>query len=272
MIRKVKSSSLIIVGILVSLLSIFPLFWMAIAGFKPETEVLAFPFKFFPTTWDFSNYTTLLNTPEFLRAIVWTLLGAVIFTTLVIFVNSMAAYVFARLDFPFKNTLFIYVIMTMFIPSMAILLPSFIVVAKLKMLNTLAVLVLPGVAGAVNVFLMRQFYLNIPTELEEAALIDGASRFKIYLHIFLPLSVPVFVLVGIGAFLGYWNSLIWPIMTISDPKFYQIMQYLAFFRSEQSTQWAMIMAGSTLAAVPTIILFLIFQKYLIEGIKLSGIK
>jgi multiple sugar transport system permease protein len=184
----------------------------------------------------------------------------------------MAAYVFARLDFPFKNTLFVYVIITMFIPGMAILIPSYIVVAKLHMLNTLAVLIVPGIASAVNMFLMRQFYLNIPAELEEAALIDGASRFKIYWHIFVPLSLPVFVLVGISSFLGYWNSLIWPIMTISDENLYQIMQLLAFFRSNESNQWAMIMAGSTIAALPTIIIFLIFQKHLVEGMKLSGLK
>ncbi|MFT4414832.1 carbohydrate ABC transporter permease [Fredinandcohnia humi] len=270
--KKIKKSLLIILGLLVALLSIFPLFWMALAGFKPENEVLGIPFRFFPTTWDFSNYATLIQDIEFLRSMGITFLGAVIFTILVIFVNSMGAYVFARLHFPLKNFLFIYVIMTMFIPSMAILIPSYIVVAKLKMLNTLAVLVLPGVASAMNMFLMRQFYLNIPTELEEAALIDGASRFKIYRHIFLPLSVPVFVLVGIGSFLGFWNALIWPIMTISNEKMYQIMQYLAYFRSAQATEWAMIMAGSTIAAIPTIILFAIFQKYLIEGIKLSGIK
>lgn len=270
--RKVSKVLLTVGGLLVALISIFPLFWMALAGFKPENEVLGIPFRFFPSTWDFSNYATLLQDSEFLRSIGVTFIGAVIFTVLVLIVNSMGAYVFARLNFPFKNFLFIYVIMTMFIPSMAILIPSYIVVAKLKMLNTLAVLVLPGLASAVNMFLMRQFYLNIPTELEEAALIDGASRFKIYTKIFVPLSVPVFVLVGIGAFLGFWNSLIWPIMTISDEKLYQIMQFLAYFRSAQATEWAMIMAGSTLAAIPTIILFGIFQKYLIEGIKLSGIK
>ncbi|MBW8351757.1 carbohydrate ABC transporter permease [Bacillus sp. IITD106] len=245
---------------------------MAIAGFKAETEVLGYPFKFFPSEWIFTNYSELFGNSEFIRSMIVTFIGAVMFTVLVLWVNSMAAYVFARLNFPFKNALFVYVILTMFIPSMAILIPSYIVVAKLKMLNTMAVLVLPGIASAVNTFLMRQFYLNIPTELEEAALIDGASRFKIYWTIFVPLSKAVFVLVGVSAFLGFWNSLIWPIMTISDKKLYQIMQFLAFFRSAQNTEWAMIMAGSTVAAIPTIVIFLIFQKHLIDGIKLSGIK
>lgn len=267
-----KRISINLIGIIVVLLSLFPLVWMAISGFKSKEEVLAYPFKFLPTEWQFSNYLHLFDTNVFIRSMGITFLGAVIFAFLVIFINSMAAYVFARLDFPFKNFWWVYVILTMFIPGMAILIPSYIVVAKLHMLNTLAVLILPGVAGAGSVFFIRQFYLGIPTELEEAAMIDGASRFKIYLHIFLPLSLPPFVIVGIGAFLGYWNSFIWPIMTISDERLYQIMQLLAYFRSTQNTEWAMIMAGSTLAAIPTIILMLIFQRYIIQGIKIAGLK
>jgi multiple sugar transport system permease protein len=270
--KKVKKISINFIGLIVVLVSLFPLVWMAIAGFKSKEEVLAYPFKFFPSKWDFSNYTQLFDTNVFLRSMGITFLGAIIFAVLVIFVNSMAAYVFARLDFPFKKFWWVYVILTMFIPSMAILIPSYIVVAKLHMLNTLAVLILPGVAASGHIFFIRQFYLGIPTELEEAAMIDGASRFKIYLHIFLPLSLPPFVIVGIGAFLGYWNAFIWPIMTISDERLYQIMQLLAYFRSTQNTEWAMIMAGSTLAAIPTIILLLIFQRYIIQGIKIAGLK
>lgn len=268
----VKKYTLRIIGMIIALLSIFPLIWMAIAGFKRERDVLAYPFKFFPEEWVFTNYSSLFETSEFIRSIGITLVVAILATALIIMINSMAAYVFARIDFPTKNFWWVYVIMTLFIPSMAILIPSYIVVAKLKMLNTLAVLIIPGVASAMNVFLIRQFYLNIPSELEDAAFMDGASRFKIYWYIFLPLSVPVFVLVGITSFLGYWNSFIWPIMTISDEKLYQIMQLLAYFRSDQSDDMAMIMAGSTLAALPVIILFFVFQRHLVEGIQISGIK
>ncbi|WP_099159500.1 carbohydrate ABC transporter permease [Virgibacillus ndiopensis] len=270
--EKLNIYGLKLIGFLVAILSIFPLIWMAMAGFKKESEVLSYPFKFFPSEWILTNYIELLQNPAFMRSIGLTLFVAVVATTLIIFINSMAAYVFARLEFPTKNFWWLYVIMTLFIPSMAILIPSYIVVAKLHMLNTIYVLIIPGIASAMNVFLIRQFYLNIPTELEDAAFIDGANRFKIYWYIFLPLSVPVFVLVGITAFLGYWNSLIWPIMTISDERLYQIMQLLAYFRSDQGNDWAMIMAGSTIAAIPVIVLFLIFQRHLIEGIKISGIK
>jgi multiple sugar transport system permease protein len=140
------------------------------------------------------------------------------------------------------------------------------------MLDTLGVLVLPGVASAGHMFFIRQFYLNIPQALEEAALIDGAGRIKIFTSIFIPMSFPVFVIVGIGSYLGYWNSFVWPTMTITNIDLFQIMQYLYTFRSERATEMGMLMAGSALSALPTIILFLIFQKYIISGIKISGLK
>lgn len=270
--NRISQTVLYIIGAAVSIVSLFPLVWMAIAGFKKKTEVLAYPFKFWPKKWLFTNYIKLLSSGPFLRSLIVTLIVAVIATVLVIIINSMAAYAFARLRFRIKGVLWTYVLMTIFIPSMAILIPSYIVVSKLGMLNSYAVLIIPGLASGMNVFLMNQFYIEIPGELEEAAVIDGASKFQIYTRIFLPMSKPVFVLVGITAFLGYWNSFIWPIMTISNTKLYQIMQYMAYFRSDQGNDWAKIMAGSTIAAIPAIVLFLIFKKHLIEGLKLSGIK
>lgn len=259
-------------GILVACIALFPLLWMAIAGFKAKTEVLSTPFRFFPERWLVENYISILQDSLFLKSMILTFGGAVLFAALSLAINASAAYVFARLEFRFKRVLWVYVIMTMFIPGMAILVTSFIVVTKLQMLDTLAVLVLPGVASAGHMFFIRQFYLNIPLALEEAALIDGAGRFKIFTHIFLPMSYPVFVIVGIGSYLGYWNAFVWPTMTITNVNLFQIMQYLATFRSERGTEMGMLMAGSSLAAVPTIVLFLIFQKYIIRGIKISGLK
>lgn len=261
-----------VIGILVAITALFPLLWMAIAGFKGKTEVLSTPFKFLPDKWLLENYVDILKDTTFTRSMVITFIGAIIFTILSLIVNSMAAYVFARLEFRFKRIMWLYVIITMFIPGMAIMLTSFIVVTKLNMLDTMAVLILPGVASAGGMFFIRQYYLNIPIALEEAALIDGANRFKIFLHVFMPMSYPVFVIVGVGAYLGYWNSFVWPTMTITNPELFQIAQYLATFRSERSTEMGLLMAGSTMAAIPTVVLFLIFQKYLIQGIKISGLK
>jgi multiple sugar transport system permease protein len=268
----VQKSGVYLVGFLFAFLALFPLLWMAISGFKAKTEVLMTPVRILPEAWLFSNYFDILQDQMFIKSMTLTFIGAIVFAVFGLLINSMAAYAFARLEFRFKNTLWLYVIMTMFIPGMAIMVTSFIVVTRLGMLDTLTVLIIPGLASAGYLFFIRQFYLNIPIAVEEAALIDGASRFGIYRHVFLPMSYPPFVIVGIGAFLGYWNAYIWPVMTITNPELFQISQYLAQFRSARGSEFGMLLAGSTLAALPTIGLFLIFQRYIIQGIKISGLK
>ncbi len=251
---------------------LFPLAWMAIAGFKGKTEVLSSPFQFFPQMWDPQNYIDILNDPDFVRSMTITFIGAVIFTLCSLAVNSMAAYALARLDFAWKRFWWVFCILPMFIPSMAILLTSFVVVSKLGMLDTMAVLIVPGIASAIQMFFIRQFYLNMPMAVEEAALIDGATRWQIFWRVFVPQSLGVFVVVGIGSYMGYWNAYVWPILTISDPDLTQIQQFLGGFRSERGNDWGLLMAGSTLAALPTIGLVLFFQRYVVEGVRISGMK
>lgn len=222
--------------------------------------------------WRWENYSAILGDPAFLRTMGVTFVGAVLFAALALTVNSLAAYAFARLDFPFKRVLWVLVLGTMFIPGMTILLTSFIVVTKLQMLDTLAVLVIPGAASGASVFFIRQFYLGIPTSLEEAALLDGCGRWKVFRHLFLPLSGPPFVVIGVTSFLVYWNAYVWPIMTITSPDLFQVQQYLATFRSERGSELGLLMAGSTLAALPVIVLFLVFQRRIIGNIKLAGLK
>ncbi|MGF2949706.1 carbohydrate ABC transporter permease [Microbacterium alcoholitolerans] len=262
----------LLAGIIFIVAALFPLAWMIIAGFKSKTEVIQTPFQFFPEVWKWENYAQIIADPTFALTMGWTFLGAVLFTVLSLTVNSLAAYAFARLDFRFKRTMWVIVITTMFIPGMTILLTSFIVVTRLSMLDTLAVLVIPGAASAASVFFIRQFYLNIPASLEEAAMLDGCGRFGIFVRIFLPLSKPPFVVMGITAFLAYWNSYVWPIMTITSPERFVVQQYLATFRSERSTELGLLMAGSVLAAAPVVILFLIFQRQIIGNIKMAGLK
>lgn len=261
-----------LLGVIIVLAALFPLAWMLIAGFKSKTEVIATPFQFFPEVWQWRNYVQIASDPTFLRAMGWTLLGSVLFTLLSLTVNSMAAYAFARLDFRFKRLLWALVIGTMFIPGMTILLTSFVVVTDLGMLDSLAVLVIPGAANAASVFFIRQFYLSIPSSIEEAAQLDGCGRFAIFWRLFLPLSKPPFVVMGITAFLAYWNSYVWPILTITTPEKFVLQQYLATFRSERNTELGLLMAGSVLAAAPVVIIFLVFQRQIIGNIKMAGLK
>ena len=263
-----------ILGLVVALISLFPLIWMALAGFKPESEVLTVPIKIFPEKWVTESYETLFSDPSynFFQTFLVTLAVALLGAFLSLAVNMMAAYVFARLEFPLKKLIWAVCISSMYIPGLTILLTSFLVVFNLGMLNTVTVLVLPGVAAGYSIFFFRQFFMNLPASLEEAALIDGCSRFGIFTRIFLPLSTSPMVIMGIGTFIGYWNSFMWPSMTISDPALMQMMQIIRSLRSAYSTKFGVVMAASTLAAVPPIVLFLIFQKHIVKGIVLSGLK
>jgi multiple sugar transport system permease protein len=249
-----------------------PLAWMIIAGFKTKSEVVRTPFQFFPEVWIVDNYTTILQDREFIQAMTVTFIGGVIFTVLSITVNSMAAYAFARLDFRGKRFWWVFCIIPLFVPAFAILLTSFVVVTNLGMLDTWQVLIIPGVASAYQMFFIRQFYLSIPLALEEAAMIDGASRWKIFLRIFLPQSWGIFVVVGVTSFLGYWNAYVWPILTIQSPDLFQIQQYLGNFRMERGTEWSLLMAGSLLSILPLLVLVLIFQRYIVNGVRISGLK
>ncbi len=266
-----RLSSYVLVA-LIAVSSLLPLAWMAIAGFKGRTEVLRTPFQFLPEVWRIENYAQILADSEFTRAMTVTFVGAVIFTVLSLAVNASAAYAFARLDFRFKRYLWAFCIVPLFIPGFAILLTSFVVVSGLGMLDTMAVLVIPGVASAFQMFFIRQFYLSIPVALEEAAMIDGASRWKIFTTIFLPQSRAPFVVVGVASFLAFWNAYVWPILTIQNPELFQIQQYLGNFRSERGNEWGLLMAGSFLSALPLITLVLIFQRYIVNGVRISGLK
>ncbi|MFI6318191.1 carbohydrate ABC transporter permease [Nonomuraea sp. NPDC050556] len=252
--------------------SVFPLAWMVIAGFKAKTEVVATPFQFFPEMWQWDNYERMLADEAFLRSLAVTFAGALMFAALSLVVNALGAYVFARLDFAFKRVLWVIVVGTMFVPGIAIMLTSFIVVTQLGMLDSMAVLVIPGAASGLQVFFLRQYYLGIPVALEEAAQLDGAGPWRIFRHIFVPLSRGAFVVVGATSFLAFWNAYVWPVLTITDPDLFQVQQYLATFRSERTSELALLMAGSTLAALPVIALFLIFQRQIIAGIRITGLK
>lgn len=271
-----------VLGILIALICLFPLFWMMLAGFKKEAEVLAIPFKFLPNQWDLVNYQNLLTGNvdtwvfsqgvTFLGSIMTTLRVAVFALVCSLLVNSMAGYAFARLAFPFKRFLWGLYLVPWFVPGISVQISTFATVLKMGMLDTFWVLTLPGICYTYSIFFYRQFYLNIPSSLEEAALLDGGTRLNIYYYIFLPMSATPFVVMGISVFLGYWDSYLWPSMTITDPALFQINQVIAYFRSSHGNQQHLIMAASTIAAIPTIFLFLVTQRYIMGGIKVSGLK
>ena len=270
------------IGLMVALPMLFPLVWMAVSGFKSKIEVSAMPFVFFPKEWLTQNYIDLITSRyecyvftqggTFMGSMFMTFKVSVFSLVCSLLINSMAGYSFARLEYPFKRLLWGLYLLPWFVPGISTQIASFQTVHALGMLDSFWVLTIPGICYTYSIFFYRQFYLNVPSALEEAALLDGAGRFRIYWNIFLPMSTTPFVVMGISVFLGYWNSYLWPALTVTSVKLFQINQVIAYFRSAQKSEHHMIMAASTLAAMPTILLFLCFQRYIMGGIKISGMK
>lgn len=271
--RKIFLSVKILICLLVFFLCLFPFFWVIVSSFKSESEVLSLTFTFFPSRWVLDGYRTLLLEDElFLRSTVNSLLVSAVTTIAAIFFNTLCSYTFARTEFPLKKLLWAYIIIPIFVPSIAILVPSYLVVSKLGMVDSYAVLTVPFIFSAYNMFFIRQFYLNIPRSIEEAAMIDGAGKFRIYAQMFLPLSLGPIFLTAVQGFLGLYNGYLWPALTITDKSLYQVMQTLAFYRNERAGVVSIQVVGAVLTAIPTIVIFVAFQKYLIAGVKIAGLK
>ncbi len=259
----------------VTLISLFPLFWMIVSAFKSGKEVLkANPLRFFPSVWTMENLQKLFGDTNypFLQAMKSSAFVAITAALLAITINSMAAYAYARLEFRLKKLFWRMTIFTMYIPGITILITSFVVVNSLGMLDSYWVLILPGLASAGSIFFFRQFFLNMPMATEEAALIDGASRFRIFLSIFIPNAKSPYVIIGTGAFLGYWNSFLWPAMTVTSSQYMQVMQVIRSYNNMYSNNYGVVLAGSAIAALPPILVFLLFQRHIVKGLMISGIK
>ncbi len=197
---------------------------------------------------------------------------AVVITAVSLFLNTLAAYAFARMRFPGRDLLFGMLLSTMMLPGIVLLIPQFLVVKRLGLVDHPLGVMLPGFAGAFGIFLLRQFFLNIPVELENAALLDGCSRWGILWRIVVPLSKPALVTLGLFTFMGAWNSFEWPLAVLSNEDYYPLTVGLALFRDQNTADWPRVLAASVLGSGPLILLFYAAQRYLVGGISLSGLK
>lgn len=273
--KKIRRIILTAVAILVAALVIFPIVWIIPAAFKGKSELFSVPNSFLPKNFTWSNFekvfTADLNGTTFIKSIFVTLLVAVLSTVCSLFVNMLCGYAMARIDFPLKKYLWPLLLFPMFIPGITIMLTSISVVNTLKMVDTIFVLFVPGMANAYQIFFFRQFYLNIPKNIEEAAEIDGCSKIGIFFKIYLPLSVTPMVINGVGIFMGAWNSFVWPALTVSENKnLTQIMQIIRTLNVSYSGDYGVVIAATLISLIVPIGLFAIFQKRIVEGIALTG--
>ena len=218
------------------------------------------------------NYADAISQGKIDRFLFNSLIYAVIITAVSLFFNVLAAYAFARMEFPGRNFLFALLLSTMMIPSAVLLVPQFIMIQKMGLVDTLLGVVLPSFAGAFGIFLLRQFFLNIPRELEHAAELDGCSRWGILWHVVLPLSRPALITLGLFTFLGAWNSFEWPLVVLSNEDYYPLTVGLALFRDQNTQDWPRVLAATVMGTIPLVILFYAAQRFIVGGISLSGMK
>lgn len=252
-------------------LSVMPFLWMITTSLKPAGALYEAPLLV-PIHFDWQNYVEAWQAAPFPRFFWNSVVMTVGITLAQTLLSAMAGYAFARLKFPGRNILFFLVLGTMMIPFPVTLIPSFLIVADLGWLNTYQGLIVPRAVSAFAIFLFRQFFLSIPRELEEAALIDGANRFTIFWRIVLPLSTPVIAASAIFSFLFAWNDFLWPLVVTTKTSMQTIQLGLAVFQGQYGTFWTLLMAATVLATLPAILAFLLAQRRFIEGITSSGLK
>ena len=255
-----------------TLTSIGPLIFTFISSFKTAGAVLAFPPSLFPNPATTANYQQILSSPFFLRWILNAFIYAVGTMVLNTFFSAMAGYAIARLNFPGKEFIFTLTLAVMMIPLAVTLIPKFLVVNNLHLTNTYWALILPAMAQPFSVFLMVQFMKGLPKEIEEAAMIDGATRWRTFLSIILPIVKPALTAAAIVSFQGAWNDFQWPLVVLGTQNMYTLPLGLFFFKSANYTQYNLLITASMFNTIPILILFFIFQRYFIEGASAAAVK
>lgn len=270
LIRRTVSYVFLISG---SLFMAVPFLWMLSTSLKEEGVIFDMPPKWIPNPFIWENYRFVLVESNLINGFVNTMAIILPPTFVGLFASALAAYAFGRMNFPGRNVLFMSLLATMMIPGVVLMVPAFILFKYLGWIDSWKPLLIPGMLGAAGtVFFLRQFFKTIPTELEDAARIDGLGPFGIFMRIFVPLSKPALATQAIFGFLGGYNDYMGPLIYINSPEKYTLQLVLATFQDAYYAQWTYIMAGSCLALVPTIVLFFFAQKYFVEGITLTGLK
>jgi multiple sugar transport system permease protein len=264
-------------AILTALTLVFavPLIWMLITSLKTYPDAQRIPTQWLPDPVSTYGYGVLFAADSQNPVLRWflnSMLAAVFQVVLVLATASMAAYALARMRFRGRGVMFGLIVATLFVPPATLIIPNFLIVDTLNWLDTLLVVVVPGAASAFGVFFLRQFFLSLPREIEEAAVLDGANQWQIFTRVVLPLSKPALATLAVLAFLTNWNDFLWPIFVLFSAESLTLPAGLGLLQGTYTTDYPVMMAGALLASVPALILFVIAQRYVIAGVSRSGLK
>ena len=256
-------------GVLITLL---PFLWMLLTSLKTQSEAIHVPPVIFPAKPVLSNYTDVFKDVPFARMYLNTIISAVVTVAAQLLFCSMAAYAFAKLKFPGRDVIFVTLLAVLMVPSSFFILPQYLIIQKLGLLNTIPALFIPNLFSAFGTFLLRQFFLSLPSDLEDAAALDGCTPLTTYWRIMLPLAKPGLVSLGSLTLRLAWNDLMWPLIVNTSQDKMTLTAGLAYMQGQYQTNFPEMMAGAMMAIIPLLILFAVFQRQFIEGIALTGIK
>ncbi|MFF1573523.1 carbohydrate ABC transporter permease [Leifsonia sp. NPDC058292] len=267
----VAKISLYTAVILGALVMVFPFVWTIVTSISPGASLTSTP-KLIPDNPSFAPYVELFQRVPFGQVILNSVLIAVVSTLFQLVTSSMAAYVFARMPFRGRGAIFVLYLATMMIPFQVLIVPLFVEMKSLGLINTYAGAILPTIASAFGVFLLRQAISTVPYELDQAATLDGAGHFRVFFQIVLPLVRPALATLAVFGFLNTWNSFLWPLIILRDPLMQTLPVALTSLQGQFSTQWDVLMAGSVVSIIPMFALYVFAQKYIVQGVAGTGLK
>ncbi len=257
---------------LTSAVTLIPFIWMLSASLMTDGAASTFPPKFFPSEIVLTQYETLFTKLSMARNFFNSVFLSIVVTSFSLFFNSMAGYAFAKYRFKGKGKLFNILLVNMIVPSQVTMLPLFLMLKSVGLINTYLAIIVTGLANIFGIFLIRQYCLSIPDSLIEAAKMDGASDFQIYRKVILPLAKPILVTLGLFTFLGTWNDFLWPLIALTDDSMYTLPVALSSLMLEHVKDPELMMAGSIITVIPVIVVFLFLQRYYIKGIVMGSVK
>ncbi|GMX66126.1 carbohydrate ABC transporter permease [Paenibacillus elgii] len=273
-----KTKTTLFDGVLIAVLTVaacimlLPYLWMVLSSLKSNMEIISATPTLLPEQPSFAGYETVFREAPFWRWLVNSAVTSVLVTAATLFTSALAGYIFAKYEFPGKKVLFVLVLGTMMIPFQVIMIPTYLIISKLGLINHLAAVILPNLVSSYGVFLAKQFIEDIPKDLMEAARIDGAGELKVMWRIITPLIMPMLSALGIFTFMASWNNYLWPLIVLNDTDNMTVPLALVFFNGAHTVNYNVVMSAAVLITVPVIIVFLIFQKQFIKGLTMTGMK
>lgn len=270
----VRNSAIYLFLIIMSIIFLMPMLWMLSTSLKPQKEWFSKTIAWIPQTITTGNYTKLLNNPTVPigRWFLNSTMVATVTTVLILVVDSMAAYAYARMEFRGRKFLFALLLATLFLPGIMFVVPNFLTVNRLGLLNNYAGVIMPGLAGVFGVFFLRQFFESLPKDLEEAAQLDGATPFQTFFYVALPLAKPALATLGIITFLGSWNDFLWPLLILKDRSLQTLPPGLSTLKGAYTSEYGQMMAGAVITAVPVLIIYIVLQRYIVQSVASTGLK